>query len=71
MENNILEPPLHRKQKKGEIYITEMTNETNDYETEKILDDEIDVDVLREQEYIEDLHMRYESYLELIEEFEN
>lgn len=48
-----------------------MTNETNDYETEKILDDEIDVDVLREQEYIEDLHMRYESYLELIEEFEN
>lgn len=48
-----------------------MTNETNDYETEKILDDEIDVDVLREQKYIEDLHMRYESYLELIEEFEN
>lgn len=48
-----------------------MTNETNDYETEKILDDEIDVDILQEQEYIEDLHMRYESYLELIEEFEN
>ena len=48
-----------------------MTNETNDYETEKILDDEINVDILQEQEYIEDLHMRYESYLELIEEFEN
>ena len=48
-----------------------MTNETNDYETEKILDDEIDVDILQEQEYIKDLHMRYESYLELIEEFEN
>ena len=48
-----------------------MTNETIGYETEKILDDEIDVDILQEQEYIKDLHMRYESYLELIEEFEN
>ena len=48
-----------------------MTNETNDYETEKILDDEIDVDILQEQEYVEDLHMRYDCYLELIEEFEN
>lgn len=59
------------KRKKGEFYITEMTNETIDYETEKILDDEIDVDILQEQEYVEDLHMRYESYHELIEEFEN
>ena len=48
-----------------------MTNETIGYETENILDDEIDFDILQEQEYIEDLHMRYESYLELIEEFEN
>lgn len=48
-----------------------MTNETNDYETEKILDDEIDIDVLREQEYIEDLHTRYDYYLESIKEFEN
>ena len=48
-----------------------MIIETTDYEAENILDDENDIDVLREQEYIEDLHMRYESYLELIEEFEN
>ena len=48
-----------------------MTTELTDYEVENILDDEIDVDNLCEQKYIEDLHMRYESYLELIEEFEN
>lgn len=48
-----------------------MTNKTIGYESEKILDDEIDFGALKEQEYVEDLHMRYESYLKLIEEFEN
>ena len=48
-----------------------MTNETIGYEAENILDDEIDFSALQEQEYVEDLHMRYESYLKLIEEFEN
>lgn len=46
-------------------------NETCDYVVENTLDDEIDVDTLCEQEYIKDLHMRYKSYLEFIEEFEN
>ena len=48
-----------------------MTTELTDYEVESILDDEINVDALREQEYIKDLYMRYNYYLELIEEFEN
>lgn len=48
-----------------------MTNEAIGYEAENILDDEIDIDVLCEQEYIKDLHMRNEVYLELIEEFED
>ena len=48
-----------------------MTNEITDYEADNILDDGINVDALQEQEYIEDLHMRYDYYLKLIEEFEN
>ena len=48
-----------------------MTNETIGYEAENTLDDEIDIDVLCEQEYIKDLHMRHKIYFELIEEFEN
>lgn len=48
-----------------------MTDEIIDYEAGNILDDEINIDALREQEYIKDLHMRYDYYLELIEEFEN
>lgn len=46
-------------------------NETRDYVVENTLDDDIDVDAMCEQEYIEDLHMRYENYLELVKEFEN
>ena len=48
-----------------------MINKTNDFETENIIDIVIDIDVLCEQEYIKDLHMRHEIYFELIEEFEN
>ena len=46
-------------------------NEAIDYVVESTLDDDIDVDAMCEQEYIKDLHMRYDYYLELIEEFEN
>lgn len=48
-----------------------MTDEAIDYKADNILDDEINVDTFQEREYIKDLHMRYKSYLELIEEFEN
>lgn len=48
-----------------------MTTEITNYKAGNILDDEIDVDILQEQEYIKDLHMRHDYYLELIEEFEN
>lgn len=71
MENNYIELSTLYKIKERRILHKKMTTKINDYEPENILDDEIDVDVLCEWEYVEDLHMRNEVYLELIEEFED